>query len=72
MVAVVIGKLSQRQIRVPTPSEVQHTCPKHVLERLNRPITLSVRLWVVSGTEMQPNTQLLMELLPEPGSEMYI
>jgi len=72
MMAIVIRKLCQGKIRVPTPAEIQHTCSEHVLERLNRPLTLPVSLRVVCGTKMQFRTQFLMKLLPESGSETYI
>ena len=72
MMAVVVRKLCQGKIRVPTPTEIQHTCSEHVLERLNRSLTLPVSLWVVCGTKMQSRTQFLMKRLPESGSETYI
>ena len=72
MVAIVVGKFSQRHVCVPTSPVFHNACSKHVLERLNRPLTPPVLLRVISSAEVQSRTQLLMKRLPEPGSKTNI
>ena len=56
MITVVVGELCQWKVSIPTPSEIHHTIPKHILECLDCPLT--VGLGVVCCTKMQlvPNS----------------
>ena len=64
MITVVLGELCQWTVSFPTPSKIQHTGSKHIVERLDRPLALDVGLGVVRCTKMQLCTQLLMKLPP--------
>ena len=46
MITVVIRKLRQREICIPTPTVIQYTWPKHIFQGLYSPLTLSVSLRV--------------------------
>ena len=56
----------------PRPSEIQHTSPKHVLQNLVDPLSLSISLRMVRGTQIQFCAQRLLECSPELASEYGI
>ena len=72
MVVVVVRKLSQWEMRIPATTKIYHKCPKYILQGLNSPLTLSIRPQMKSRVEVQTSTQLLMQSLPEHGSEPNI
>lgn len=48
MIIVVVGELYQWKFGIPTPSKIQHTSPKLILERLDRLLALTFGLgWYV-------------------------
>ncbi|KAJ0510957.1 hypothetical protein HanIR_Chr11g0546531 [Helianthus annuus] len=60
VIAVVVGELYQRRVFLPSFPKIDHTCPQHVFKRLNSALTLTIRLWVISGTHIELQTERFM------------
>ena len=50
MKAIIISKLHQSNMFIPTPFEINNSSPKHILEGLNSVFRLTIRLGMKSGT----------------------
>ena len=72
MVIIVVGEHGQWEVSVLTPFKIQHTSQKHILEHLDRPLTLSIDMRMVCCTKMQLSTQLLMKIPPKPRGKKYL
>src|SRR5262249_10815235 len=72
VVALVTSKLYQRQLPVPAILPVQTACSEHVLQSLDRPLGLAVRLRMKGRTQLHLSTKRLLDTLPNPGSESGI
>ena len=57
MITVIVGELHQWKESILTPSKIQHTSLKHILERLEHLLALAIGLRVVWRTKMQLSTQ---------------
>ncbi|QHO07994.1 uncharacterized protein DS421_14g468610 [Arachis hypogaea] len=51
MKTVIVCKLHQWHVTVPTPGLIQHTRSQHIFQHLNSPFRLSICLWMICHTK---------------------
>ena len=54
---------------IPPVTEIHNACPPHILQCLDGPHTLTIRLWVKSRAEVHTSTLVLVEFLLESRSK---
>ena len=57
---------------IPAPTEVNDTCPQHILKVQNGPLALAVSLRMKCRAKVHPRAQFLVELFPEAGGKSNI
>ncbi|MFS7976365.1 hypothetical protein Hanom_Chr10g00891621 [Helianthus anomalus] len=65
MVAIIVRKLHQRQVFLPTLSIIDNTRPQHVFQCLDGSFTLTIHLRVISSTYAELRTKRFVHRLPQ-------
>ena len=63
MVAIIVSKLYQWQIFIPTVSKIHYTHSQYILECLNHPLRLTIRLRMKSSAKIKFGTQCFLFFL---------
>ena len=69
MKAIIISKLHQSNMFIPTPFEINNSSPKHILEGLNSVFRLTIRLGMKRGTQLHHSYHTFLERPPKPKCE---